>query len=207
MGFFLFPDAGRATPPAAEVYAFDTFDGSAERTRSAQPVLNAFFEGGVAAVAPTPATTGTVARFLHRGGGSQDPKDPVGPPMAAITPEQYNRIRRLSSTCGITPKLRSDIETDHQKDDLMGFNVVGEILWTTKADEWGRRFEAISTAGRAAPGRRMVRVRRVAMEALRILATCASWRHALCAALWGGEEENFTARWPMCNCTLRHATR
>ena len=54
--------------------------------------------------------------------------------MAAITPEQYNRICRLLQH-GITPKLTFDIETEYQKDDLMGFNVVGEIPGTSKADE------------------------------------------------------------------------
>ncbi len=85
-------------------------------------------------MALTPGYNGDGGTIFASYGGSQDPKDPVGPPMAAITPEQYNRICRLLQH-GITPKLTFDIETEYQKDDPMGFNVIGEIPGTTK----GRR--------------------------------------------------------------------
>jgi len=67
-------------------------------------------------------------------GGSQNPDDPIPPPMVAITPEHYNRVARLLQH-GVTPKLIFDIETETYKGDQMSFNVVGEIPGTTKKDE------------------------------------------------------------------------
>src|SRR5580693_4246750 len=96
--------------------------------------VNEFLKEEGVAVALTPGYNGDGGTIFASYGGSQNPKDPVGPPMAAITPEQYNRICRLLGH-GITPKLTFDIDTEYQKDDLMGFNVVGEIPGTTRADE------------------------------------------------------------------------
>ena len=50
------------------------------------------------AVALTPGYNGDGGTIFASYGGSQDPKDPVGPPMAAITPEQYNRICPSAAT-------------------------------------------------------------------------------------------------------------
>src|SRR6202012_4709771 len=119
----------------------------------------------------------------------QDPKDPVGPPMAAITPEQYNRICRLLQH-GITPKLTFDIETEYQKDDEMGFNVVGEIPGTTKADEFVGVGAPLDSwrGGTGATDNGTGSV--VAMEAVRILATLHKpMARTVRVALWGGEEE------------------
>ena len=124
------------------------------------------------AVALTPGYNGDGGTIFASYGGSQDPKDPVGPPMAAITPEQYNRICRLLQH-GITPKLTFDIETEYQKDDLMGFNVVGEIPGTTKADEVvmvGGHFDSWQ-GGTGATDNGTGSA--VAMEAVRILADAA----------------------------------
>ena len=92
--------------------------------------------------------------------------------MAAITPEQYNRIVRLLQH-GITPKLTFDIQTEYQKDDLMGFNVIGEIPGTTKKDEVvmvGGHFDSWQGGTGATDNGTGSSV---AMEAVRILATPA----------------------------------
>ncbi|HEX4037627.1 MAG TPA: M28 family peptidase [Acidobacteriaceae bacterium] len=151
--------------------------------------VNAFLKEEGVAVALTPGYNGDDGTIFASYGGSQDPKDPVGPPMAAITPEQYNRICRLLEH-GITPKLTFDIETEYQKDDLMGFNVIGEIPGTTKADEVvmvGGHFDSWQ-GGTGATDNGTGSA--VAMEAVRILATLHKpMARTVRVALWGGEEE------------------
>jgi hypothetical protein len=109
--------------------------------------------------------------------------------MAAITPEQYNRIVRLLQH-GTTPKLTFDIAVDYQKDDLMGFNVIGEIPGTTKPDEVvmvGGHFDSWQ-GGTGATDNGTGSA--VAMEAVRILATLHKpMARTVRVALWGGEEE------------------
>jgi carboxypeptidase Q len=109
--------------------------------------------------------------------------------MAAITPEQYNRICRLLQH-GITPKLTFDIDTEYQKDDQMSFNVIGEIPGTTKADEVvmvGGHFDSWQ-GGTGATDNGTGSA--VAMEAVRILATLHKpMARTVRVALWGGEEE------------------
>jgi carboxypeptidase Q len=151
--------------------------------------VNAFLNQEGVAVALTPGYNGDGGTIFASYGGSQNPKDPVGPPMAAITPEQYNRICRLLGH-GITPKLTFDIETEYQKDDQMGFNVVGEIRGTVKADEVvmvGGHFDSWQ-GGTGATDNGTGSA--VAMEAVRILATLHKpMARTVRVALWGGEEE------------------
>ena len=151
--------------------------------------VNAFLKDEGVAVALTPGYNGDGGTIFASYGGSQNPKDPVGPPMAAITPEQYNRICRLLGH-GITPKLTFDIETEYQKDDQMGFNVVGEIRGTAKADEVvmvGGHFDSWQ-GGTGATDNGTGSA--VAMEAVRILASLHKpMARTVRVALWGGEEE------------------
>jgi hypothetical protein len=151
--------------------------------------VNAFLKEEGVAVALTPGYNGDGGTIFASYGGSQNPQDPVGPPMAAITPEQYNRICRLLGH-GITPKLTFDIETEYQKDDQMGFNVVGEIRGTAKPDEVvmvGGHFDSWQ-GGTGATDNGTGSA--VAMEAVRILATLHKpMARTVRVALWGGEEE------------------
>ncbi len=151
--------------------------------------VNAFLKQEGALVALTPGYNGDGGTVFASYGGSQDPKDPAGPPMAAITPEQYNRICRLLQH-GTIPKLTFDIQTEYQKDDLMGFNVIGEIPGTTKADEivmLGGHFDSWQGGTGATDNGTGSSV---AMEAMRILATMHKpMARTVRVALWGGEEE------------------
>ena len=151
--------------------------------------VNAFLKEEGVVVALTPGYNGDGGTIFASYGGSQDPKDPVGPPMAAITPEQYNRICRLLQH-GNTPKLTFDIDTEYQKDDLMGFNVVGEIPGTTKSDEVvmvGGHFDSWQGGTGATDNGTGSSV---AMEAVRILASLHKpMARTVRVALWGGEEE------------------
>ena len=170
-------------------YTPSTLSTAAPSGRVLRNQVNAFLKEEGVAVALTPGYNGDGGTIFASYGGSQDPKDPVGPPMAAITPEQYNRICRLLEH-GITPKLTFDIETEYQKDDLMGFNVVGEIPGTTKADEVvmvGGHFDSWQGGTGATDNGTGSSV---AMEAVRILATLHKpMARTVRVALWGGEEE------------------
>lgn len=142
-----------------------------------------------ALVALNYGTNGDGGTVFASFGGSQDPKDPTPPPMAAITPEHYNRIARLIQH-GITPKLTFDIQTETYKDDQMGFNVVGEIPGTSKKDEvvmlGGHLDSWQGGTGATDNGTGSS----VAIEAVRILTQLhRPMARTVRIALWGGEEE------------------
>ena len=151
--------------------------------------LNAFLHDEAPAVVLTPGYNGDGGTIFSTIGGSPNPKDPVPPPMVAVTPEQYNRIVRLLQH-GTVPKMTFDVAVDYQKDDQMAFNVVGEIPGTTKADEvvmLGGHFDSWQ-GGTGATDNGTGSA--VAMEALRILATLHKpMARTVRVALWGGEEE------------------
>ncbi len=178
-----------APAPRPGEYTPQSLSTAASTGRVLRNQVNAFLKEEGVAVALTPGYNGDGGTIFASYGGSQDPKDPVGPPMAAIAAEQYNRICRLIEH-GITPKLTFDIETEYQKDDQMGFNVVGEIPGTTKADEVvmvGGHFDSWQGGTGATDNGTGSSV---AMEAVRILATLHKpMARTVRVALWGGEEE------------------
>jgi len=180
--------AGAAAPRPGE-FTPASLSTAAPSGRILRNKVNTFLKEEGVAVALTPGYNGDGGTIFASYGGSQDPKDPVGPPMAAITPEQYNRICRLLQH-GNTPKLTFDIDTEYQKDDLMGFNVIGEIPGTTKADEVvmvGGHFDSWQGGTGATDNGTGSSV---AMEAVRILATLHKpMARTVRVALWGGEEE------------------
>jgi hypothetical protein len=180
---------GRPGSGAAGAYTPASLATAAPTGRILRNEVNTFLKEEGVAVAVTPGYNGDGGTIFGTYGGSQDPKDPVGPPIAAITPEQYNRIVRLIQH-GAAPKLTFDIAVDYQKDDLMGFNVVGEIPGTTKKDEIvmvGGHFDSWQGGTGATDNGTGSSV---AMEAVRILATLHKpMARTVRVALWGGEEE------------------
>ena len=160
--------------------------GAALKLRNA---INQFLSDEGALVAVNYGTNGDGGTVFATFGGSQNPNDPVPPPMVAITPEHYNRIVRLLQH-GITPKLTFDIETGIYKSDQMSFNVVGEIPGTTKKDEvvmlGGHLDSWQGGTGATDNGTGSS----VAIEACRILmALHKPMARTVRIALWGGEEE------------------
>ncbi len=151
--------------------------------------VNQFLKEEGAAMVLTPGYNGDGGTVFATFGGSQNPKDPIPPPTAAITPEQYNRICRLLNH-GVSPRLTFDIETEYQKDDQMGFNVIGEIPGATKPDEVvmvGGHFDSWQGGTGATDNGTGSSV---AMEAMRILAAVHKpMARTVRVALWGGEEE------------------
>ena len=180
---------GAGAAPKPGEYTPSTLSTAAPTGRILRNEVNAFLKEEGVAVALTPGYNGDGGTIFASYGGSQDPKDPVGPPMAAITPEQYNRICRLLQH-GTTPKLTFDIQTEYQKDDVMGFNVIGEIPGTSKPDEIvmvGGHFDSWQGGTGATDNGTGSSV---AMEAVRILAALHKpMARTVRVALWGGEEE------------------
>ena len=180
------PGAAAPRPGDITPSTFSTAAGSGMVLRNK---INAFFKEEGVLVAVTPGYSGDGGTVFGSYGGSQNPSDPVGPPMVAITPEQYNRVVRLLDH-GEKPKLTFDIQVEYQKDDLNGFNVIGEIPGSTKPEEvvmLGGHFDSWQ-GGTGATDNGTGSA--VAMEAVRILATLKKpMARTVRVALWGGEEE------------------
>ena len=151
--------------------------------------LNAFLKDEAPAIVLTPGYNGDGGTIFATYGGSENPKDPIPPPMVAIAAEQYNRLVRLVQH-NVTPKLTFDVQVEYQKEDQNAFNVIGEIPGTTKKDEvvmLGGHFDSWQGGTGATDNGTGSSV---AMEAVRILATLKKpMARTVRVALWGGEEE------------------
>jgi carboxypeptidase Q len=184
-----FAGAPNAAAPRPGDITPATFSTAAPSGMVIRNKINAFFKEEGVLVAVTPGYNGDGGTVFGSYGGSQNPKDPVGPPIVAITAEQYNRVARLLQH-GEKPKLTFDIDVEYQKDDENGFNVVGEIPGTTKKDEVvmvGGHFDSWQ-GGTGATDNGTGSA--VAMEAVRILAALKKpMARTVRVALWGGEEE------------------
>lgn len=152
--------------------------------------LNKFLaDEGVLAVLRIGGARGQGGTVFAQGGGSRDIKDPVPPPIIAITPEHYNRIARLLDH-KIPVKVQLDLKARFVDDRNDSANVIGEIKGTTKADEivmvgahldsWHAGDGATDNAAGSA----------VMMEALRILKTLnLPLARTVRIGLWSGEEQ------------------
>ncbi len=172
---------------------------------------------GIAATVPTPAEREAAARlrkvttqfFKDEGvlvvlqygpngdggtvfatsGGSRDPKDPIPPPMVALTPEHYNRIARLVEH-NVPVKLEFDIQAQFLNDTTDSFNVVGEIPGTTKKNELVMLGAHLDSWHGATGATDNGTGSAVAIEAVRILkALNLPMARTVRIALWGGEEQ------------------
>jgi carboxypeptidase Q len=183
------PAGARPAAPRPGDITPSTFSTAAGSGMILRNKINTFFKEEGVLVALMPGYTGDGGTVFGSYGGSQNPNDPVGPPIVGVTPEQYNRVARLLQH-GEKPKLSFDIEVEYQKDDTNGFNVVGEIPGTTKKDEVvmvGGHFDSWQ-GGTGATDNGTGSA--VALEAVRILATLKKpMARTVRVALWGGEEE------------------
>jgi carboxypeptidase Q len=182
--------SGRGRPgEGTQDYSPTSLAIAGDRNHVLRNEINAYMHDEGAAVVLTPGYNGDGGTIFSTYGGSQDPKDPVPPPIVAVTPEQYNRIVRLLQH-GTVPKMTFDIAVEYQKDDLDSVNVIGEIPGTTKPDEvvmLGGHFDSWQ-GGTGATDNGTGSA--VAMEAVRILATLKKpMARTVRVALWGGEEE------------------
>ena len=167
--------------------------------------VNAFLKEEGVAISITPGYNGDGGTIFSTYGGSENPKDPIPPPIVAIGAEQYNRLVRLLQH-GITPKLNFDIAVDYQKEDQNAFNVIGEIPGTTKPDEvvmLGGHFDSWQGGTGATDNGTGSSV---AMEAVRILATLHKpWRVRFALPCGAAKRRASTAQPPMCSSTSLNA--
>src|SRR4029077_13069764 len=146
-------------------------------------------EGVTAWIEPSRSDDGTV--FVQQGGGRDKEKDPPTPTRVALASENYGRIyRMLEKKLPVTMQL--DIQNKFYDDDLMSFNIIGEIPGTDKAkadevvmlgahfDSWHAGTGATDNGAGSA----------VMLEAIRILkATGLKMRRTVRIGLWTGEEQ------------------
>src|SRR5258708_12313636 len=121
-GFFAPPGAPVPTPPNREEVA---------RFRNK---LNQYLKDEGALVVLQYGYNGDGGTVFASSGGSRELKDPVPPPMVAVTPEHYNRIVRLLQP-DIPVKLEFDIKAQFIDSPTDSFNVIGEIEGGKKKDE------------------------------------------------------------------------
>jgi carboxypeptidase Q len=173
------PAAARpATPPL-----------SREETAARKNKINQFLKDEGALVVLQYGSNGDGGTVFATAGGSRDPKDPIPPPMVAITPEHYNRIARLMEH-KIPVKLEFDIRTEFMNDTTDSFNVVGDIPGTTKKDELVMLGAHLDSWHGATGATDNGTGSSVAIEAVRILkALNLPMARTVRIALWGGEEE------------------
>lgn len=190
----------RATTPDPSRLAFGPFGpppnaAAQQPRRSPQEAaqfrnkLNQFLKDEGALVVLQPGYNGDGGTVFASSGGSRDPKDPVPPPMVAITPEHYNRIARLLEH-KIPVKLEFDIQAQTGDAAEDSVNVVGEIEGGAKKDELvmlgGHLDSWQGGTGATDNGTGSS----VAIEAVRILeALHLKMDRTVRVALWGGEEE------------------
>jgi hypothetical protein len=152
--------------------------------------LNKFLADEGVAVAVRPAGGRSEGGTLFaQGGGSRDPKDPVPPPMAVLTPEHYNRIARLLDH-KIPVRLEFESDARFIDDRQDSINVIGEIPGGRTRDEvvmigahldsWHSGTGATDNAAGSA----------VMIEVMRILKTLnLRLDRTVRLALWSGEEQ------------------
>jgi hypothetical protein len=182
------PPAGAQRPPGATAAA--TGPNGQVGNLQFQRALNRFLaDEGVAVVVRIGGGRSEGGTVFAQAGGSRDPKDPVPPPMVALTPEHYNRIARLLDH-KIPVKLEFDIEARFVDDRTDSLNVIGEIEGGRKRqevvmigahlDSWHGGTGATDNAAGSA----------VMIEVMRILKTLnLRLDRSVRLALWGGEEQ------------------
>jgi carboxypeptidase Q len=178
-GLFLGPNAaGQPTPEERE------------RRTQFRKKMNQFLKDEGALVILQYGNPGDGGTVFVQAGGSQDPKEPIPPPMVAVTPEHYNRVVRLLEH-NIPVKLEFDIQARFIDSPADSFNVVGEIegsgnkkdelvMLGAHLDSWHSGTGATDNATGSS----------VAIEAMRILkALNLKMPRTVRIALWGGEEQ------------------
>ncbi len=143
-------------------------------------------EGVLALLTPGSGSGGTV--FVSGASAARQPGADLGLPAIVLAVEHYGRIARTLEK-EMPVKIVMDVKNSFQ-DDLMSFNVVGELPGTDKADEivmLGAHFDSWHGATGATDN---AAGSAVMMEAMRILKQSGlKLRRTVRIGLWGGEEQ------------------
>ena len=159
--------------------------------RRIQNRLNQFLadEGVRLVIHPASRGDGGTVFPPRPGPGSRDPKDISPPPSIAITPEQYNRIYRLSER-KIPVRIEVEVRAQFHRDTESSINVIAELAGGSQKEEIvmiGAHLDSIS-AGLGATDNAAGCA--VVLEAARILKNLnLKLNRTVRLALWGGEEE------------------
>ncbi len=136
-----------------------------------------------------PASRGDGGTVFPPRSGSRDPKDVAPPPSIAITPEQYNRIFRLTER-KIPVRIEVEVRAQFHRETENSINVIAELPGGSQKEEivmMGAHLDSVS-AGLGATDNAAGCA--VVMEAARILKSLdLRLNRTVRLALWGGEEE------------------
>ncbi len=160
-----------------------------QQMREFRNKLTKFWADEAPALIIQPGTIGDGGTVFGSGGGSQDKKQPIPPPMIVLTPEHYNRIMRLIEH-KIPVKVAVNVEAKIIDEPEDSVNVIAEIEGGKKKDEivmlgahldsWHGGTGATDNAAGSA----------VMMEAMRILKSLdVKFDRTIRMGLWSGEEE------------------
>jgi carboxypeptidase Q len=207
------PAATPATPATPE--ARERAQAEMRARQQAQQARTAIYEflrrEGVAAVLnPSHRPYGMLRVGGIAAGRRADAVDPL--PELVLTHEQYGQIWRNLER-GVPVRLEIDVRNRFLADDLQGYNTLGEIRGTDRAEEVvmiGAHLDSWH-AGTGATDNAAGSV--VMMEAMRILSSLGVQpRRTIRIALWSGEEqgllgsrawvENHRAEWPRISAYL-----
>jgi hypothetical protein len=150
-----------------------------------------YLDEGVVALLGHGQATGSVAggTVFVQSGGNRGVNDPPVPAQVALAAEHYGVLMRNIEK-NVPVSLEVNIENKFYDDDLMAFNVIGEIPGTDRANEVvmvGAHFDSWHTGTGATDN---AAGSAIMMEVLRILkATGLPLRRTVRIALWTGEEQ------------------
>ena len=157
--------------------------------RRIQNRLNQFLAGEGVRLVIHPASRGDGGTVFPPRAGSRDLKDVSPPPSIAITPEQYNRIYRLSER-KIPVRIEVEVRAQFYRDTESSINVIAELAGGNLKEEIvmiGAHLDSIS-AGLGATDNAAGCA--VVLEAARILKNLnLKLNRTVRLVLWGGEEE------------------
>ena len=160
-----------------------------DESKRIQAKLNRFLTSEGVKLVIHPAALGDGGTIFPPRMGDRDPEHPAPPPAIAVTPEQYNRVLRLTEK-GLNPVIEVEVRTTFHKDTLDSLNVVGEIPGGAKAGEivmLGGHLDSTEAALGATDNAAGCAVM---LEVIRILRTLdVKLDRTVRIALWGGEEQ------------------
>ena len=160
--------------------------------RRIQNKLNRFLVDEEVVLVMHPAARGDGGTVFPPRAGSRIVEDVVPPPSIAITPEQYNRIYRLTDKNDkkISPRVEVEVRTQFHRDDLDSVNVIAELPGAQKKDELVMIGAHLDSTAQSLGATDNAAGSAVMMEVVRILNTLkVPLARTVRLALWGGEEQ------------------
>jgi len=181
-----------AGPPQARPSNTQQAPNEAARQRQAFPrILQAFFKNEKPSVVFSMVARGNDGTIFVQNGGAYTKDAENTFAWVMLSSDDYLRMQRLAES-GIPVKVETDVKTQFYKDDMNGYNVIGEIPGTDPVlkneivmlgghlDSWHGATGATDNAAGCA----------VMMEAAKILqASGLKPKRTIRVALWGGEEQ------------------